>query len=244
MQTAPAFTLIVACRNPGPQLPATIESIRAQRWVEPQIIVADLGSTDGSRAWAAAEGPRLSAVIHGSAENRVEALNQAIAAARGEWLIFLQAGDRLVGDMVLSETGNWMKKTEAGVVVGEVAWDDGSIEKLRSHVNPVARNFLPASAGFYRATLFAENGSFDPSLRWHAEYEFNVRLWKSRVRFKPIPLRIAAAHRPMARELRAWPAMREEMKVRHRYFSVLRCAPWDLAAGLRWLGGALVPRRG
>ena len=29
------------------------------------------------------------------------------------------ADDRLAGDMVLSETVNWMKKTEAGVVVGE-----------------------------------------------------------------------------------------------------------------------------
>ena len=68
---------------------------------------------------------------------------------------------------------------------------------------------LPASGTFYRATLFAENGGFDPDFDAAVFYELNVRLWKSRVRFKPLPLRITAAPAQGSRGS-SWADLREE----------------------------------
>jgi hypothetical protein len=161
-------------------------------------------------------------------------MNKGVARATGEWIYFLGADDRLVGDMVLSESVNWMRKTEAGVASGEAAFNDGRIYKLRSHVNPVARNFAHHQATFYRRTLFAENEGFDTSLAIQADYDFNVRLWKGRVRFKPIPLRIAACGTGGASDAGTWRGYREEIAIRHRYFSFTRCLFWDILSLIRF----------
>lgn len=227
MTATPSLSIIIVCRNPGPKLAQALESVWSQRWIEPEIIVVDGASTDGTREWLDGNRHRLATVISEPDTGIYEAMNKGIAAAHGDWVLFLGADDRLVGDMVLSEVMNWTRKTEAGVVAGEAAFDDGRIFRLRSRVNPIFRNFVHHQAAFYRRSVFAENGGFDTALRIQADYDFNLRLWKSRVRFKPIPLRIAACGTPGISGSGGWQVYREEITVRHRYFAAWRCWLWD-----------------
>ena len=221
------------CQNPGPRLHAALASVWEQVHVQPELIVIDGASTDVTREWLETQRARLATLISEPDGGRYAAMNKGVSAAQGEWVIFLGADDRLVGDMVLSEALNWLKKTEAGVAAGEAAFDNGRIGKLRSRVNPAARDFVCRPAAFYRRTLFAENGAFDVSLATMADYEFNVRLWKNRVRFKPLPLRIAACGESQPSDTGRWRACREEIAVRHRYFAAWRCWWWDALTLLR-----------
>jgi len=236
----PSVSVIVVCKNPGPRLPAALESIWTQLHVQPELIVIDGGSTDGAREWLEAQRARLALLVSEPDTGIYDAMNKGVALAHGEWVLFLGADDRLVGDMVLSESLNWMKKTEAGVVAGEAAYDDGRIYKLRSHVNPLARNFVHHQSAFYRRTLFEENGNFDTSLAVMADYEFNVRVWKNRVRFKPIPLRIAACGIAGISDAGHWRGYREEIAVRHRYFAAWRCWLWDVLSVVRYVRKKIV----
>ncbi len=235
MSATPTLSVIVVCRNPGPRLADALASVWSQRHVTPELIVIDGGSTDGTRAWLEARRPRLTALVSEPDAGVYDAMNKGVALARHEWLYFLGADDRLAGDMVLSETVNELRQTEAGIVAGEAAFDDGRIYRLGSRVNPIARNFVHHQAAFYRRSLFAENGTFDPSLAVMADYEFNVRLWKSRVRFKPIPLRIAACGVAGLSDRGNWRGYREEIAVRHRYFSLARSLPWDVLTLARYV---------
>ena len=230
MSAAPNLSVVISCLNPGPRLQAALVSVWEQRWAQPELIVLDRGSTDGSREWLEAQRPRIGTLAMVPSAGVYEAWNQGVAAARGDWVLFFGAGDRLVGDMIISETLNWMKKTEAGVVAGEAADDDGRLHSFRSRVNPIAGDFMPPSATFYRRSLFEENGGFDPSLSIMAAYEFNLRLWKNQVRFKPIPLRIAACEAGARLNGRA---AREEIHARHRYYAAWRCWPRDVVSLLR-----------
>ena len=240
MSAAPALSVILVCKNPGPRLQAALASVWAQLHIHPEIIVIDGGSTDGSREWLTAQRARLTTLVSEPDAGLYPAMNQGIALATGAWILFLGADDRLVGDMVLSEALNWMNKTEAGVAAGEVAYDDGRIYKLRSNVNPCARNFIHHQGTFYRRSLFAENDAFDTSLAVMADYEFNVRLWKNRVRFKPIPLRIAACGTGGLSDSGRWRGYREEIAVRHRYFSFGRCLVWDALSVVRYVRKKIV----
>lgn len=200
----------------------------------------DGASTDGTAAWLQARRDRIATLISEPDEGVYFAMNKGIAHARGEWLYFLGADDRLSGDRVLSETVNWMRKSESGVVCGEAAYDDGRIYKLRSRPNTIARNFVHHQAAFYRRTLFAENGDFDTSLRVMADYDFNLRIWKSRVRFKPLPLRIAACGIAGLSDGGGWHGYREEITVRRRYFPAARCWWWDALSITRYLRKKIV----
>ena len=232
---APVLSVILVCKNPGPRLHAALASVWEQLHVHPEIIVIDGASTDGSREWLTSHRARLATLISEPDAGHYHAMNRGVALATGEWLLFLGADDRLVGDMVLSESLNWMNKTEAGVAVGEIAYHDGRIYRLRSDVNPCARNFVHHQGTFYRRSLFAENDAFDTSLAVMADYEFNVRLWKNRVRFKPIPLRIAACGTGGVSDSGSWRSYREEITVRHRYFSFGRCLVWDAFTVVRYV---------
>ena len=229
------FSVIVVCKNPGPRLGAALASVWAQKWVAPELIVIDGGSTDGSREWLESQRSRLAALVSEPDRGVYDAMNKGLALAHGEWVLFLGADDRLVGDMVLSETHNWMKKTEAGIVVGEAAYDDGRIYILRSHVNPLARNFVHHQAAFYRRSLFAESGDFEVSLAVMGDYELNLRLWKNRVRFKPISLRVSACGVGGLSDAGRWRGYAEEIRVRHRYFRPWKCWFWDAMSVARWV---------
>lgn len=232
VSASPTLSVIVAATQPGAPLRAVLESIWAQRWSAPNLIVVTRAAT-AEQAWLEAQRARCTRIVNAAEGSRFTALNAGLAHATGDWVLLLDATDRLVGEMMLSEALNWMKKTEAGVAAGEVAGDDGRIQKLRSHVNPLAGNFVPLSAAFYRRSLFEENGAFDPALPTQAHYDFNVRLWKGRVRFKPLPLRITATSARQPDRPVTWSQCREEIAVRHRYFSTARCAWWDFASLLR-----------
>ena len=232
MSRAPSLSVILTNLNGGSRLGTALASVWEQRSLELEVIVVDRGSKDESHTWLTGHRARLAALEFADGLNEADAANRGLTATRGEWVLFLRSGDRLVGDNILSECLNWTKKTEAGVVAGEAAMDDGRIFKLRSQVNAIARNFVPESAALYRRTLFDENGPLDASLGTMAWYEFNLRLWKGRVRFKPIPLRVVAcgANAPYD-----WTACREEIRVRHRYFTAWRCWPRDVLSMMRGL---------
>ena len=233
----------MTCRNPGARLGPTLASALEQRRAVVEVIVVDQGSTDGTSAGLEARRGEFAAVLSLPGASRVAAANAGVERARGDWVHFLRPGDRLAGDGVVAEVLVWARKTEAGVVVGETASDEGELRRLPARVNALAGEFAPPAGTFYRRSLFAENGPFEPDLLTAADYEFQLRLWKGRVRFKPLPIRVAACgtHRPAAGP---WPSWREEVAVRRRYFPLYRSLPWDAFGLARAAWRGLLPRRG
>lgn len=233
MSAAPLVSLIVVCRNPGPALRAALASVRAQT-AAAEVIVIDGASTDGTAAWLEKQRKHLAALVSEPDGGVYDAMNKGVALARGEWILFLGADDRLAADGVLAEAARWLTRTDAGVAAGEIAYTDGRVYRMRSRVNPRARNFVHHQGAFYRRQLFAEQGGFDPTFAVMADYELNLRLWKRRVAFKPVPLRIAVCGAGGLSDRGAWRGYREEIAVRHRYYSPLRCLGWDALSVVRY----------
>lgn len=229
----PIFSVIMATQNPGVSLEEALASVFAQQKTSVQVIVVDRGSTDGTAGWLERQGSRVQPILGAQTLRHFEALNQGLALAKGKWIFFMDADDRLVGDKLLSEVAHWGDQTEAAIISGEAAFDDGRINKMASRINPLAGNFISLSASFYRRGLLEENSGFDPKFIWNADYEFHIRMWKAHIRFKSLPLRITACRPGGARDLRTWARNREEIAVRHLYYPAWKCLFWDVATLLR-----------
>ncbi len=94
---APRVSVVIAARNAAATLGETLQSLAAQTMTDFEVLLVDDGSTDDTRqraeAWAAQdERMRVLAQPNGGVS---AARNRGIEAARGEYLLFLDADDLL-----------------------------------------------------------------------------------------------------------------------------------------------------
>jgi len=232
---APFFSIILVCRNPGPRLRTALESVWSQRDADRELIVIDGASTDGTREWLETQRARIATLRSEPDRGVYDAMNKGVAAARGDWILFLGADDRLAHDSVLHAAHAPLQGSPAGVVAGEAAYDDGRIYRLGETRGAVRRNFVHHQAAFYRRSLFGQFGAFDEALSVMGDYDFNLRLVQGGVTFAPLALRVAECGRGGVSDAGRWRGYREEITVRHRHFAAWRCWAWDAGSVVRCL---------
>ena len=99
-------SIVVTNYNYGRYLRSSIDSALAQTWPHIEVIVVDDGSTDDSREIIESYGTRIAPVLkpnggHGSA------VNAGFAASRGEIVMFLDADDELLPNVVDQVVKAW-----------------------------------------------------------------------------------------------------------------------------------------
>lgn len=230
----PLISIIVVCLNPGAKLRETVASVRAQGTVDDELVIIDGGSTDGTREWLESARPHFGTLITEPDRGVYDAMNKGVAAARGEWIIFLGADDRLASESTLIQAAEILQTTSADIVAGIARFDDGR------HYAPqppaaIRRNFVHHQAAFYRRSLFQKHGGFDSGLRLQADYDHNLRLIHAGAAITTLPLLIAQCASGGLSDAGHWANYREEIAVRHRHFPAWQCWPWDAVAIGRWL---------
>jgi GT2 family glycosyltransferase len=96
----PLVSIIIPCYNAARWLAETLESALAQTWLEKEIILVDDGSTDGSLELVRGYESRGVRVLRQSNRGAAAARNAGLAAARGDYLQFLDADDLLAPDKI------------------------------------------------------------------------------------------------------------------------------------------------
>jgi hypothetical protein len=136
---APRLSVIVAAWNAAATIRAALASVLDQREVSLEAIVVDDGSTDGTAAIVAelaSADPRIVPIALAVNGGVSAARNAALEVARGEWVAFLDADDRLLpgGLAAMLRAGDDSAPTAAGdadgaspirVVVGQRVSTDG-----------------------------------------------------------------------------------------------------------------------
>ncbi len=214
--------------------------MREQRGASVELIVIDGASADGTREWLESQSAPDLHVVSEPDRGVYDAMNKGIAAARGTWLLFLGADDRLAGPKILASATVQLRTSLAEVVVGEARFDDGRRYPFAATATAVQRNFVHHQAAFYRRDALVRHGCFDARLRVMADYDLNVRLLHAGARFEPLTLHIADCGGGGLSDAGSWIGYREEITVRHRHFPLSACWLWDLGSVVRYLRKKIV----
>ena len=123
----PAVSIITPYLDAGDFLAEAINSVEKQEFGGWELILVDDGSSDGSRAIADQAGrrdPRIRSLARPSEirAGAAAARNWGIGQAKGDFLVFLDADDRLLPDKLRTEIGLMQRYPEAGMTCGGTIW--------------------------------------------------------------------------------------------------------------------------
>jgi hypothetical protein len=158
---SPVVSVIVPCWNRVATIDRALDSILDERDVLLEVVVVDDGSTDGSAdavRQVAARDPRVVLLSSPQNEGPSGARNRALRVVRGEWLMFVDADDRLPQGG-LAALYRAATTADALVVIGQRVWSDGArtwITHLydRTDIRATGRKSLARNPGLlYYAAL-------------------------------------------------------------------------------------------
>lgn len=179
-------SVIIPCYNQGRFLHQALASVSAQTTPPDEIIVVDDGSTDDSAAVASRHaGVRL---IRQANQGLSGARNAGMAASLGDYLVFLDADDRLLPDAIRAGRSALDQSPSCAFSYGRFRWitEGGSpiaepFSLRRQHANAyealLEGNFIGMHATvMYRRAILVEAGGFDTRLRCCEDYDVYLRI--------------------------------------------------------------------
>lgn len=198
------FSVIVVCMNPGTKLKTTMDSILGQTCRDFEVIIKDGGSTDGSvDPWKDCARKAENASDHECSDGALsgeyttsfggtvrvfsekdrgiyDAMNQAVIHAAGEFVLFLNCGDKFPDERVLERTASAIDtQTKAGADCEKlVLYGDTYSEKNDvTIISPPSitgftcyRNIPCHQSCFYSLSLCREK-PYDQEFRIRADYD-------------------------------------------------------------------------
>lgn len=161
-------------------LQKTADSILSQRYVAWQWIVVDGASSDGTHAWMLDLAATRASIEYISEPDRgiYDAWNKALPLIKGQWVLFLGAGDQLKNDTILQRCTDLLKSVSPlqNLAYGRVELID-SLEDTCGDLCDQGweglvgrwghgRPSTPNHQGmFHRASMFRDGKKFDTSYR-------------------------------------------------------------------------------
>ena len=191
------FTIITPNLNYGRFLGDCLASVARQDGVSLEHLVIDGGSTDGS-AEVAARFPHAK-WIREPDKGMSDAINKGFGMARGEWVMWLNADDRLKPG-ALAAMLPLLKAADADVVYGDWDFTDEGGRFLRTVTAPRWSRFvhihhhcfIGSTAAFYRkSTVVAAGFRLREDFRYAMDSEFYARLDAAGKRFEHVHVNVA-----------------------------------------------------
>lgn len=175
----PFFSIITVNLNNKEGLRNTIEHLIDQTFSNYEFIIIDGGSTDGSRDVIQEYQDKIIYWVSEKDRGIYHAMNKGIARANGEYCLFLNSGDYLIGEKVLETIAAGEKK--ADVLFGNLVVVSGEkvIDRILGKHNitflDIYNNRVKHQASFIKRSLFDQFGLYNEELKIISDWEFFIK---------------------------------------------------------------------
>jgi glycosyltransferase involved in cell wall biosynthesis len=227
-----SLSVVMPSLNSRRYIGDAIKSVLSQSFRDLELVIQDGGSTDGTDDLVLSlADPRISWSSE-TDDGQADALNRAIRRSRGDWILWLNADDRLEFG-ALERFAPILSAREESLVHGDfgIVDSEGRIVK-RYHCSPMTFDRLLARGGyvfsgavFVRRTLTSEVGPFDEQLHFCMDYDWLLRLARvSDVRYQPGIVAFLRDHAESKSRRQPWGFWREHWIVKRRHGAALPAA--------------------
>lgn len=181
----PLVSVVIPCYAQAHLLPVAIESALAQEGPSVEVIVVDDGSPDDVRAVV----DRYAGVRYARQHNQglSAARNTGLRKSSGEYVLFLDADDRLLPGAIAAGLACFADHPESAFVYGDFRFmsEDGRPLRRRErrpldvdlYGGMLIRNHIEmTSTVLFRRDILEREGAFDESLRSAEDYDLLLRL--------------------------------------------------------------------
>jgi PAS domain S-box-containing protein len=180
------ISVVIPCYRQAHFLGEAIESVLAQTHGRYEIVVVDDGSPDNTQAVAR----QYPGVRYLQQENRgvSAARNSGLAVAKGEYVVFLDADDRLLPNHFDVSLRAFRERPDAAFVAGNYRWfgAEGTwhvhdcAPRPNHYASLLRSNFIgPPHAVMFRRSVLQEIGGFRGDLKAFEDLELFLRLARS-----------------------------------------------------------------
>lgn len=180
----PEFSIITCTYNAEKTLGRTIGSVAEQTFRDFEHLIIDGASTDGTLEIARSSGNV--SVVSEPDKGLYDAMNKGIAAAKGKYLIFLNAGDKFHSPRTLQEVAS-MVDGDVDIIYGQTAIvdNDGGFIRMRRLSAPerldwksFRRGMLVCHQAFWASAAIAKKTPYDLRYRYSADVDWCIRVMK------------------------------------------------------------------
>ena len=173
----PKVSIITVCLNCYKTIASTMESIFRQTYGNTECIVIDGNSKDGTLEYLESVEKKLSVLISEPDNGIYDAMNKGARLATGDYIIFMNAGDRFVNHHVLERvmTNTKVLQTRPKIISGRVQFEHKGelLNKFRPSTPGKEGMGLPHQGTFIDVGLQKEN----PFCEW-IKYVGDYELWR------------------------------------------------------------------
>lgn len=186
------ISVVTVCYNAANLIEDTITSVAAQTYHDIEYIVIDGASKDGTTELIKRHNDKITHWVSEPDKGIYDAMNKGIVAATGDYIIFMNAGDRFADNDVLARvvpalgshtvvTGHWRR-----------CYADGTKKKASPKALEAFQIEMPIC---HQATFISlpyhKAHPYDTSYRLSADYAFFYKAWRDGASFSYIDQVIA-----------------------------------------------------
>jgi len=170
------ISIITVNYNNCTGLEKTMSSVFSQSATNIEFIVIDGGSNDGSAKLLTQNTDKITYWISEPDKGIYHAMNKGINIATGDYILFLNSGDWLYSDTVISQSLTAMKE-QLDIYYGDIIYDE--IHQQSKRVFPDQLNFafffeqnISHQASFIKRTLFKTIFPYNENFKIVSDWEF------------------------------------------------------------------------
>ena len=174
----PKLSIITVNYNDRYGLSKTIESVISQTYKDFEFLVIDGNSTDGGKDVIAQYADHIDCWVSEADSGVYNAMNKGIRQATGDFVLFLNSGDRLYDDGVLQKVVPSLSDA-FGIYYGDVIIKKSHSEKHKKYPDQLSfsyfyTNALCHQACFIKKSLFYDHFFYNEDYKIYSDGEFFI----------------------------------------------------------------------